>query len=255
MKFSQAVFSLKATLVNRRHPTTIVFDAVGTLITVAGSVGEIYQAAGRQHGSNLGSDEIAARFKHARGLVFSGTATNDELVTKETDQRQKWFQMVSSVFSDVARPEALFEQLWNKFSEPTTWCVYPDVEPVLAQLKRGGFTIAIGSNFDSRFYRIVAGLPALQSVQHVFTSGEIGHAKPSPHFFRAIESSLSVSPSECVMIGDDEVCDQNGAANAGWTSWLIARNRNSGDVSKRILRDLLQLPGLLTGQISDWHRP
>jgi len=224
-------------------PRAVVFDAVGTLITPASDVGSIYAAAGAQHGSTLGVEEITSRFRLARNRVFSADNSEEGLKTSDADQRQKWHQLVTSVFDDVPEPEPLFEKLWTTFSEPLMWRVYPDAQPAITELLQAGFIVAIGSNFDSRLHRIVAGLPELHDIQHIFTSAELGHAKPSPRFFRGIETAISVPASECLMIGDDEICDRIGATDAGWTGLLLDRQRATPDIANGIIRDLTELPG------------
>ncbi len=50
----------------------------------------------------------------------------------------------------------------------------------------------------------------------VFTSQELGHAKPQTGFFRQIESVLAEPPYHMVMIGDRYSTDILGAKTAGW---------------------------------------
>ncbi|HSK47745.1 MAG TPA: HAD family hydrolase [Coriobacteriia bacterium] len=58
------------------------------------------------------------------------------------------------------------------------------------------------------------------------TSYENSYAcKPSPEYFRRVASELGVSPSECMMVGDDAVLDL-GSVDAGMRSFYVGPSRD-----------------------------
>jgi putative hydrolase of the HAD superfamily len=57
--------------------------------------------------------------------------------------------------------------------------------------------------------------------QHLFSSASLGVAKPNPHFFHQILTTINVQPAQCIMIGDSYTNDIVGAKAVGlWTIWL-----------------------------------
>ena len=69
--------------------------------------------------------------------------------------------------------------------------------------------------YDQQIHRLqIAGMYGCFS--HVFISEEIGFSKPSDEYFRVAFSRLGgILPSECIMIGDSETSDMQGAVGAG----------------------------------------
>ena len=62
----------------------------------------------------------------------------------------------------------------------------PASQTVLSTLRDRGFVTGIGSNYDHRLRKVLAGFPALAAAGHVVISAEIGWRKPAPEFFAAI---------------------------------------------------------------------
>ena len=60
--------------------------------------------------------------------------------------------------------------------------------------------------------------------EHIFISEEIGSNKPDPAFFRTVLDTLKMSPDECIVIGDSEKSDIQGAINAGIESIYLNFN-------------------------------
>lgn len=58
-----------------------------------------------------------------------------------------------------------------------------------------------------------AGLDGL--FEHVFISGEVGHAKPAPQIFHHAAATLNVPIESCIHIGNSWESDIEGALNAG----------------------------------------
>ena len=99
--------------------------------------------------------------------------------------------------------------------------VYPHGAEVLQELKRRGNRIILLTNAQACFT-----IPELKWLglydlfDRIFISGEAGVKKPSPVFY-ALLAQNGYAPDESVMIGNDAVCDCQGAANAGMDSVFI----------------------------------
>ena len=151
-------------------------------------------------------------------------ASSDEL------EFQLWKQVVYDVFDELNSREILFQELWEYFSFPGHWQVYRDVRPCWEQLTALGIGIGLASNFDSRLLKITSAL--LPAADFVFYSAQIGYRKPSPQFYRGIETKLSAlaggaAQPRFLMVGDDFENDYAAPQLAGWSSiWL---NRAVGE--------------------------
>lgn len=84
--------------------------------------------------------------------------------------------------------------------------------------------------------------------QHLFTSKELGAAKPDPRFFMEIARRLDVAPAECVMVGNDFLKDIAGANGAGMrTVWLAggAAQTAPATCADAVIRTMAELPGVI----------
>lgn len=102
------------------------------------------------------------------------------------------------------------------------WDVLEAVAGVKEMLDRlnGRHRLAVGSNADvSDGPMLAAALARLGIAQYFsdfFSSVDLNKRKPDPAFFKIIEKSMGVLPSEVVMIGDSYVNDVLGAVEASW---------------------------------------
>ena len=64
---------------------------------------------------------------------------------------------------------------------------------------------------------------------HIFVSEEIGVQKPDKRFFDHVLSVLGLLPSDCLVIGDSEKSDIQGALNAGIESVYFSLKGKSSD--------------------------
>jgi putative hydrolase of the HAD superfamily len=211
----------------------ILFDAVGTLISPDPPVAEVYHSAARRFGSGLSIDEISEQFAVALAANFAINSA-----TSEANERRRWRSIVAQVIQDIPHSiDSVFEQLWHHFAQPEHWRLYDDVATSLADLHRRDYHLGIASNFDGRLKNIVNGHSPLAICDELFVSSEVGHSKPDPRFFRAIETELSCRPDQILLVGDDEVCDVQAATAAGWRAIRIHRGSSSRDT----IRSLVEL--------------
>ena len=196
--------------------TWIIFDAADTLLRPNPTVPEVYQQVAAAHGVDVDAVDVKQRFAPAIRKHFAGEVSNEEL------DRQRWQELVFDVLR--TNQTQIFDELWERFAQPTSWEVYEDVEPCWTKLLAAGHRIAIASNFDARLLNIVRAKPTLSQAEHVFISSQLGFRKPSSKFFAAIQSRLSVPAAELVMVGDSETADFQGALEAGWQAWHLVRD-------------------------------
>jgi putative hydrolase of the HAD superfamily len=203
----------------------IVFDAVGTLIEPNPPVADVYVEAARRQGAELDRALVKGRFhQHFR---------NDEvdemrgpMVTDEATEFRRWRRIVSSVIPEVPNPDQAFFELWDHFSRPQAWCIFPDVGPGLEFLAARNVPIRIASNFDARLRTVVQGLPELAPcAAHLVISSEVGFRKPHAAFYQAACASLRLPLERVLCVGDDLENDVLGPRRAGLQGLLLDRHK------------------------------
>jgi len=225
----------------------VFFDAAGTLIKPARSVGESYAAIAAKHGKEVSSTNITERFRTcfdaAPRLAFPG-ATDDAI---EGLERVWWKNLVAKVFepwSPFDGFDAYFAELFTYFASPNAWALYPEVLETLAALRERGLILDVISNFDSRLVRILDGLDAGEQFENIFVSSRVGYAKPDRRIFNAALSYHGLAPAQALHVGDSEINDLSGANQAGLKGILVERGKTSAaPASDRInsLRSILAL--------------
>ena len=225
----------------------VFFDAAGTLIKPARSVGESYAAIAAKHGKEVSSTNITERFRTcfdaAPRLAFPD-ATEDTVAALERDW---WKSLVAQVFepwSPFVRFEEYFAELFAYFASPNAWTLYPEVLETLTALKERDLILDVISNFDSRLVRILDGLGAGAQFENIFVSSRVGYAKPDGRIFNAALSCHGLAPAQALHVGDSEINDLSGANQAGLKGILVERGKTSAaPASDRInsLRSILAL--------------
>jgi putative hydrolase of the HAD superfamily len=211
----------------------IALDAVGTLIHPNPPAGVVYHRVGVRHGSRLGAEEAASRFRDVlTGLVECDVLhcgcpeADDPLHTCESRERSRWQQIVEAVLDDAANPEECFQELFAHFGRPEAWACFPEVGSALEKLRGAGFRLAVCSNFDGRLNAVMDSTPELGPIELRVISSEVRYRKPSARFFDALTFGAKCAGSEILFVGDDPANDVAAAQAAGLWAWEIDRGRD-----------------------------
>ena len=226
----------------------VFFDAAGTLIKPTRRVGESYSLVAKAYGIDVSPLEVAERFRScfdaSPALAFP-EATAPTIAAKERDW---WKQLVWQIFEPwrpFERFEDYFAELFDYFSQPAAWILYPEVAETLSALKSRGLIVDVISNFDSRLVKILQGLNAAQWFDEIFISSRVGHAKPSRQIFEAALRRHGLKPEEALHVGDSEMNDVQGALNAGVKGILVDRNRATPSETPPAISNLKEIISLL----------
>ncbi|WP_329458088.1 HAD family hydrolase [Streptomyces sp. NBC_01497] len=99
--------------------------------------------------------------------------------------------------------------------------LYPDVRPALAELRSRGLRVVVAGNQTARAGEFLRGLDL--PVDVIATSGDWGHAKPDPEFFRCVRDATGVEEHETVHVGDHPAHDIFAAHAAGFRTAHLRR--------------------------------
>jgi putative hydrolase of the HAD superfamily len=226
----------------------VFFDAAGTLMRTRARVGETYARIAAQYGKTVSPAELAERFRvcfaAASRLAFPGIA-EESICRLEFDW---WKNLVSEVFRPWApfeNFEAYFTELFDYFASHDAWVLYPEALETLLELKGRGLILAVISNFDSRLIGILAGLGVGPLFEDVFLSSRVGYAKPDAGIFHAALRQHGLKPAEALHVGDNELCDLQGAEQAGLRAVLIDRDHEVNVSSPQRIDNLKSILRLL----------
>lgn len=223
--------------------TAVFFDAAGTLIKPVRKVGESYALVAAKHGVNVSPAQLNSRFH----VAFDGAPPlafpNAERSTIDSLERAWWKKLVRIVFEPwepFEKFDAFFDELFDYFSQPQAWALFPEAVETLAALKQRGITLAVISNFDSRLINILIGLNADHWFEEIYVSSRVGHAKPDRRIFELALRNHGLNAKSAAHVGDSEENDWRGAKAAGLKGLLVDRSQTPSRAEGRI-SDLQQI--------------
>ncbi len=204
----------------------IFFDAAGTLIGLPRGVAHHYCEVALRHGLEL--DPLAAT--EAFRMTWREMPTPEPTrLPREDDDRGWWAEFVDRVLDKSAVPRrgafdrrAYFAELYDEFTRPGVWELFPEVRTVLARLS-GRYELGIISNFDRRLRVILDELALTPLFRHVVISSEVGADKPDAWIFQEALRLAGAEPHEALHVGDEPAADWEGAERAGLHVFRLKR--------------------------------
>jgi putative hydrolase of the HAD superfamily len=204
----------------------IFFDAAGTLIGLPRGVAHHYCEVAARHGLAL-DPSVATEAFHMTRREMPPPATSR--VPRPDDDRGWWEEFVGHVLERCAVPRggafdrrAYFAELYDEFTQPGVWDVFPDARAVLTRLAQS-YELGIISNFDRRLRWILDELALAPFFRHVVISSEVGADKPDPWIFERALELAGAEPHEALHVGDEPAADWEGAARAGLHVFRLKR--------------------------------
>lgn len=207
------------------------FDAAGTLIELSEPVGVSYHRVAQNHGIEACPEALAEAFKSVWRRTPS--AFSAESPVNDPDEKSWWHRLVKKVFAESGATlptdstfDVFFEALYGHFEEPGTWRAVDGAHAALERIA-ADYPCIVLSNFDGRLRRILADLDLIAPFDAILLSCELGASKPDPSVFAAAQKALNLPASEILHVGDDPVCDWEGAANAGFASFRVGKGQST----------------------------
>jgi REG-2-like HAD superfamily hydrolase len=232
----------------------VVLDAAGTLVEVAGSVGEAYAEEARAAGAELDPRAVESGFaramRDAPPLAFGRLPPRD----RPAAARGWWRETARAA---IAGPDGLpegfafevfFDRAWERFARAGAWRVPADVRPALRALRARGIPLAVFSNWDARLGPLLSELGLAGYFCRVLVSSELAAAKPDPAAFEAVARELAdvdAAPGPPLMVGDRLDHDVAPALSAGWDAiWLDRKGIAGAPEGTPVVRDLRELSAM-----------
>ena len=124
----------------------------------------------------------------------------------------------------VSADEALIaETAWAFRRASTTHLrLYAGAAELLRALREQGRRVYLLSNAQGLFTRPELELLGIaRAFDGISISSEAGCKKPDPRFFRQLLEREGLDARDCLMIGNDPVCDGGGARAVGMDAWIL----------------------------------
>lgn len=217
----------------------ITFDAAGTLIHLSEPVGVSYSHVACGFGIEADPIELGSAFK----AVWKRTPLPfcRKTLEKDTYEKSWWHRLVREVFVEAGAKlpndeifDTFFESLYLHFESPGTWLADPDAIATLETLSPR-FRCIVLSNFDGRLRRILKDLGLLGFFETCLLSCELGASKPEAAVFDAAAKWLQLPPEQIIHVGDDPLCDWEGANGAGFSHFRVGKSeRKLGDLIEEL---------------------
>jgi putative hydrolase of the HAD superfamily len=145
-----------------------------------------------------------------------------------------------------------FFQRWQQYigTQIDSWVPYHFVGETLDGLKQRGYRLGVISNWDRSARVILKKHDLDRFFEPIIISSEVGYEKPSDEIFNTALRAASVSPTECLYVGDNYYDDVRGSRSAGIESVVVNRYGRLGveEIDDcPIIDDIRQIGDLLQG--------
>ncbi len=210
-------------------PQVIFLDAVGTIIGLKKSVGNVYSYFAKEYKVNVDPallDEVfGLKFSKSRPLAFP----DKEFENIAALEFCWWQELVRDCFTAVGVIEQFqdwdifFTQLYQYFASVDPWFIYPDVLIALEYWYNQKIELGVISNFDSRLENLLESLTLKNYFQSITISSQAGIAKPNREIFELALAKHKCRPQFAWHIGDSYRDDWQGANLAGLKAFLLER--------------------------------
>lgn len=231
----------------------VFFDAGMTLIGPSLLLQEVMALVLARHGVDADLDALRLGLGWAEDYYLEVVRADREIWSDRGRILAMWRNYYSTalraagVEADDAQLKEWADEIIRAFEDPGLWQPYPDVPGTLAELRHRGFRQGVISDWTGPLEKILAAHGLLDHLDFVLTSGELGVAKPNPHFFELALRQAGVSPGQAIHVGDTYWTDVLGARVAGIQPILIDRKGTNPPADCPVITSLAELLVLLDG--------
>lgn len=210
-------------------PRVLFLDAVGTLFSVKGSVGEVYSQIASEFGVHVSSSALNQAFFQSFKAAPSPTFPDAEVQDIPQREFEWWYAIARETFELAGALQkftdfdTFFSELYIHFGTAEPWFVYPDVVPALKNWRKKGIELGIISNFDSRIFSVLQALELRDYFDSITISTQVGAAKPEAKIFGIALAKHNCPAESAWHVGDSKNDDYHGAKAVGMRGVLITR--------------------------------
>jgi len=206
-------------------PVRAVFLDIGdTVMRPNPSWEDVYCLAFAEFGVEVSADDLRPALRrayHHGGWGFDGGFEP----TEETSFRRT-VEIDQAAVAELGigpMPEAFFRRLGQLFLVTSHWHVFPDVPPLLGELRARGIVVGAVSNWVWSLPELLHSLDLVTRFDFIAASSRVGFEKPHPEIFRYALRQADVPAESVIHVGDHLDADVRGAQAVGIGGVLIDR--------------------------------
>jgi len=227
----------------------ISLDAGNTLLHCEPSPTEIYTHHLSRLGRPVPEDLAAEVFRRVWAEMQRSTPPGgDRYSVTPGGERAWWRRFVHRVVEELqhdAPADRLFHDLYEAFTDPAIWRVFPDVHDTLDTLRGHGYRLIVLSNWDSRLPDLLYTLELHAYFDEIVVSAIEHTEKPAPEIFHRAAERSGVPPADTLHVGDSPREDYGGALDAGCQAVLLDRRQLFNGDGYRRIGTLTELPQIV----------
>lgn len=212
-------------------PEVVFFDLGDTLMRTHPSWAGVYLLGLREHGIDVSEEELARALAAAAATgVWMVEGPFEASETASFERVKAYDQAVLDELGYPGLPDTVFRSIEAAFMRRSSWHVFPDVLPVVEQLRAAGLRLGVISNWVWGGPELLHDVELARHFDGVVISARVGFQKPDPGIFGHALELLDVAPEQAIHVGDSYAADVVGARRAGITPVLI--ERRVGDAAR-----------------------
>lgn len=230
-----------------RSYSAVLFDVGGTLLDPHPSFPDRFTLVCQSLGVTLEVNKVKEIEKGLwRQILKPRSETPYSSSPEASKQFWIWFYKTFLSALGIENREDIAVELYNIFSSPNSYRLFPDVLPCLEELQNRGVAMGIVSNWERWLPALLDQCQVTGYFNTVVVSGEVGIEKPDKRIFELALDRLGVSPEDTIFVGDILEADILPSSQMGMTPVLIDRKGTYSDnpPCKR-LTSLCQLTSIL----------
>jgi REG-2-like HAD superfamily hydrolase len=224
----------------------VFIDVGNTLLYEKPSRFEIYAERARARDLRLDANEM-------RDLMHRAHRELPREIGGAFRYSDPWFHSyVERIFHDylgLLKTEMgpLREELFGRFSDPATFCVFDGGLQMLDEWRARGLKIGVVSNWSARLPRLLEAIGIAERVDFVLCSAIERVEKPDPRIFERARPKPGVRADEAVHAGDDYEKDMLGAQRMGMRAVLVDHEKKADRGHAPRVQTLHELRDVVTG--------
>lgn len=211
-----------------KHYDAYIFDLYGTLVDI--HTEENQPSLWKRMAGFYASCGARYTPEELHGSYLAYVREAEETLARQ-DRDGRWIEIeLADVFArlytakGVSSDPARIRETARRFRQASTTHLrlYAGAKELLTTLRREGSGVYLLSNAQRLFTAPeLEALGIADCFDGICISSDEGCKKPDPRFFRRLLDRYGLSGGRCLMIGNDPVCDAEGARSVGMDCWCI----------------------------------
>jgi HAD superfamily hydrolase (TIGR01549 family) len=205
----------------------IFFDLDGTLRHSVPSGGDVFTDFVRTLGLRISEEDRIRGLRWEHLYWANSMDLRDDLLAHSGETENFWIEYSRRRLVSLGLSSALAQEYASRVSahmaaEYKPESIVPDdVRRALPQLKQAGYVMAVLSNRNESFARLLDEHQIGEFFDFSIPAGEVQVWKPDPGFFVHALQRAGVTAQETIYVGDNYFADVIGSRSAGLTPVLV----------------------------------